>query len=61
MTSHTDKLSAGNNRAACMREHRKRMRLEQYICYNVPKRTMLNAERHHDYSKCKAQEKIKSI
>jgi hypothetical protein len=49
-------MSASNSRAAYMREYRKRNRLEGENCNNVPKRTKLNAERQHDYRKCKAQE-----
>jgi hypothetical protein len=33
------------------------MRVEKDICNDVPKRTKLNVERHHDYRKRKAQEK----
>jgi actin-related protein len=46
MTSRTDKLSAGN---ACVREYRKRKRLEEENCNNVPKRTKLHAERQREY------------
>jgi GH35 family endo-1,4-beta-xylanase len=49
MTSRTDKLSAGNSRAAYMREYRKRKPLEEDNCNNVPKRTKLNAERLRAY------------
>jgi hypothetical protein len=49
-------MSAGNSRAAYMREYRKRKRLEEDNCNNVPKRTKLNAERQRDYRKGKAQE-----
>jgi hypothetical protein len=40
------KMSAGNSRDAYMREYRKRKRLEEDNCNNVPKRTKLRAERH---------------
>jgi hypothetical protein len=40
---------AGNGRAAYMREYRKRMRLEEDYCNNVPKQTKLNAERQREY------------
>jgi hypothetical protein len=36
MTSRGDKMSAGNNRAAYMWEYRKRKRLEEDNCNNVP-------------------------
>jgi hypothetical protein len=49
-------MSAGNSRAAYMREYRKRTRLEQDNCNNVPKGTKLNAEQERDYRKRKAQE-----
>jgi hypothetical protein len=39
MTSRTDKMSAGNSRAACMREYKKSKRLEEGNCNNVPKTT----------------------
>jgi hypothetical protein len=42
-------MSAGNSRAAYMREYRKRKRLEEDNCNNVPKRTELNAERQREY------------
>jgi hypothetical protein len=48
MTSHTDKVSAGNSRAGYMKEYRKRKRIENN-CHNVPKRTKLLAERQHEY------------
>jgi hypothetical protein len=47
---------ASYSRATYIREYRKRMQLEKYICNNVPKRTKLNAERQRDYRKRKAQE-----
>jgi hypothetical protein len=43
-------MSAGNNRAAYMREYRKRKRLEEDNCNNVPKRTKLHAERESEYT-----------
>jgi hypothetical protein len=49
MTSRTDKKSAGNSRAAYMREYRKWKRLEEDNCNNVPKRTKLHAERQREY------------
>jgi hypothetical protein len=49
MAPHTDKMSAGITRAAYMRDYRKMKRLEEDNCNNVPKRTMLNAERHREY------------
>jgi hypothetical protein len=49
MTSRTDKMSAGNSRAAYMREYRKRKRLQENNCNNVPKRTKLHAERQREY------------
>jgi hypothetical protein len=49
MTSRTDKKSAGNSRAAYMREYRKRKRLEKDNCNNVPKRTKLHGERQREY------------
>jgi hypothetical protein len=42
-------MSAGNSRAAYMREYRERKRLEEDNCNNVPKRTKLNAERQREY------------
>jgi hypothetical protein len=42
-------MSAGNNRAAYMREYRKRKLLENDSCNNVPKRTKLNAERQREH------------
>jgi hypothetical protein len=36
MTSRTDKMCAGNSRGAYMREYRKRQRLEEDNCNNVP-------------------------
>jgi hypothetical protein len=39
-----------------MREYKKRKRLEEDNCNNVPKRTKLNAGRQLDYRKRKAQE-----
>jgi hypothetical protein len=47
MMSNTDKMSAGNSRAAYMREYRKRKWLEEDNCNNVPERTKLNAEQQH--------------
>jgi hypothetical protein len=49
MTSHIDKMSASITRAAYMRECRKRKRLEEDNCNNVPKRTTLNAEQQREY------------
>jgi hypothetical protein len=49
MTSRTHKISAGNSRAAYMREYKKRKRLEEDNCSNVPKRTKLNSERQREY------------
>jgi hypothetical protein len=49
MTSYTDKMSGRSTRAAYMREYRKRKRLEEDNCNNVPKRTKLNAERQGEY------------
>jgi hypothetical protein len=49
MTSRTKKISVGNSRAAYMREYRKRKRLEEDNCNNVPKRTKLNAEQQREY------------
>jgi hypothetical protein len=51
MTARTNKMSAGNSRAACMREYRKWKRLEEDNCNNVPKITKLNLERQRDYRK----------
>jgi hypothetical protein len=45
--SRTDKMSAGNSRAVYMRQYKKRKRLEEDNCNNVPKRTKLHAERQH--------------
>jgi hypothetical protein len=42
-------MSAGNSRAAYMREYRKRKGLEEDNCNIVPKRTNLNAERQREY------------
>jgi hypothetical protein len=44
-------MSAGNSRAAYMSEYRKRKRLEEDKCNNVPERTNLNAERQREYRK----------
>jgi hypothetical protein len=41
MMSRTDKMSAGNSRAAYMRQYRKRKRLEEDNCNNVPKRSYM--------------------
>jgi hypothetical protein len=49
MTSRIDKMTAGNSRAAYMREYKKRKRIEEDNCNNVPKRTKLNAERQREY------------
>jgi hypothetical protein len=49
MTSRTDKMSAGNSRAAYMREYRKRTRLEEDKCNNVPKQTKVHAERQREH------------
>jgi hypothetical protein len=49
MTSRIDKMSIGNSCAAYMREYRKRKRLEEDNCNNVPKWTKLNAEQKHEY------------
>jgi hypothetical protein len=50
-------MSAGNSRAAYMRGYRKRKRLDEDNCNNVPKLTKLNSERQRDYSKPYTQEK----
>jgi hypothetical protein len=42
-------MSAGNSVAAYMREYKKRKRLEEDNCNNVPKRTKLNAEQQREY------------
>jgi hypothetical protein len=42
-------MSAGNSRAAYMREYNKRKRLEEYYFNNMPKRPTLNAERQGEY------------
>jgi hypothetical protein len=49
MRSRSDKMSAGNSRAAYMREYRKRKRLEEDTCNNVTKRKKLHAERKREY------------
>jgi hypothetical protein len=49
MKSLTDKMSASNSRAAYIREYRKRKRLEEDNCNNVPKRTELHGERYREY------------
>jgi hypothetical protein len=49
MTSRTDKMSAGNSRAAYMREYNERKRLEKQYFNNIPKRPTLNAERQSEY------------
>jgi hypothetical protein len=49
MTSRTDKMFAGNSRAAYMREYRKTKRSEEDNCNNVPKRKTLHAERQSEY------------
>jgi hypothetical protein len=41
-------MAAGITRAEYMREYRKRKRLEEDSCNNVPKRTKLNAERQRE-------------
>jgi hypothetical protein len=41
MTSHTDKMSAGNSGAAYMRQYSKRKQLEENNCNNVPKRSYM--------------------
>jgi hypothetical protein len=51
MTARTDKMSAGNSRAAYRRKYRKRKRLEEDNYNNVLKWINLNAERHRDYRK----------
>jgi hypothetical protein len=43
-------ISAGINRATCTRECRKRKRLGEDNCNNVPKRTKSHAERQHEYT-----------
>jgi hypothetical protein len=48
MTSRTDKMSAGNSRAAYITEYMKRKRLVDN-CNNAPKRKKLNAERQSEY------------
>jgi hypothetical protein len=42
-------MYAGNSRATYMREYKKRERLEEGNCNNVPKRTELRAERQSEY------------
>jgi hypothetical protein len=49
MISLADKMSAGNSHAACMRKYRKRKRLEEGNCNNVPERTKLHAELQREY------------
>jgi hypothetical protein len=49
MMPRTDKMSAGNSRAAYIREYRKRMQLEEDNCNNVPKWTKLHAEQQREY------------
>jgi hypothetical protein len=52
-------MSAGNSRAAYMREYRKRKRLEEDNCINVPKREThknLYVEYMRNYRQRKAQE-----
>jgi hypothetical protein len=49
MTSRTDKMSAGNNRAAYMRDYRERKRLEDDNCNNVSKRTKWHAKQQREY------------
>jgi hypothetical protein len=49
MTSHIHKISNGNSRAAYTREYRKRKRVEEDNCNNVPKRTKLNGEGQSGY------------
>jgi hypothetical protein len=71
MRSHNDKMSAGNSHAACRTEYKKRMRLDEDNCNNVPKQIKLNAEwqceykethknvsaeNMRNYRKCKVQE-----
>jgi hypothetical protein len=46
---HALKMTAGNSRAAYMREYRKRKRLEEDNCSNVPKRIKLSVERQREY------------
>jgi hypothetical protein len=48
MTSRADKMSAGHSRAAYMREYRKRKRLEEDNCNNVPERIKLQAEQKRE-------------
>jgi hypothetical protein len=50
VTSRTNKMFTGNIRTAYMREYRKRKRLEEDNCNNVPKRTKLHAERQRKYT-----------
>jgi hypothetical protein len=50
MGSRTNKTSVGNSHATYMREYRKRKRLEEDNCNDVPKRTKLNAERQCEYT-----------
>jgi hypothetical protein len=47
--SRTEKMSAGNSRAAYMREYNKRKRLEEHYFNNVPKWPTLNADRQSEY------------
>jgi hypothetical protein len=49
MTSRSDKMPAGNGRAAYMTEYTKSRRLEEYNFNNVPKRAKLHAERQREY------------
>jgi hypothetical protein len=49
MMSRTDKMPVSNSRAAYMREYRKRKRLGENNCNNVPKRMKLNAEGQREY------------
>jgi hypothetical protein len=42
-------MSAGKSRAAYMREYRKKKRLEEDNCNNVPKGTKLHAKRQREY------------
>jgi hypothetical protein len=51
----------GISRAVNMREYRKRMRVENDICNNVPKRTKLNAERQRDYRSAKLRREFRKI
>jgi hypothetical protein len=42
-------MFAGNSRAEYVRDYKKKKRLEENNCNNVPKRTKLHAEIQHEY------------